>query len=83
MRKDIKLEKISDAIELVDVASKVKGNVWLSNDSGCKTDGKSILGVFAVAKNSAISVEYPDNADDFDDYLNRLILSSMPHNNMR
>ena len=69
MKKQIRLEKIDDAMEFVNLASKVKGDVWLSNESGSRASGKSILGVFDVAVNSPMDVEYPDDAnEEFDDF---------------
>ena len=77
MKKEIKLEKIADAKELVDIASKIDGDVWLSNKSGCRVSGKSILGVFDVAADSAMSVEYPESNDDFDEFLTRLEIKAL------
>ena len=77
MQKEIKLEKIKDAITLVNLASKIDGDVWLSNKSGCRVSGKSILGVFDVAVDSAMSVEYPDSNDDFDKFLTKLEIKAL------
>ena len=77
MQKEIKLEKIKDAITLVNLASKIDGDVWLSNKSGCRVSGKSILGVFDVAVDSAMSIEYPDSNDDFDKFLTRLEIKAL------
>ena len=77
MQKEIKLEKIKDAITLVNLASKVDGDVWLSNKSGCRVSGKSILGVFDVAIDSAMSVEYPDSNDYFDEFLTKLEIKAL------
>lgn len=77
MRKEIKLEKIKDAMTFVNLASKVDGDVWLSNSSGCRVSGKSILGVFDVAIDSPMSVEYPDSNDDFDEFLTRLEIKAL------
>ena len=76
MTKEIKLEKIADAMELVNRASKIDG-VWLSNKSGCKVSGKSILGVFDVAIDSDMSVEYPDANEDFDEFLTKLEIKAL------
>ena len=77
MQKEIKLEKIKDAITLVNLASKIDGDVWLSNKSGYRVSGKSILGVFDVAVDSAMSVEYPESNDDFDEFLTRLEIKAL------
>lgn len=77
MQKEIKLEKIKDAITLVNLASKIDGDVWLSNKSGCRVSGKSILGVFDVAVGRAMSVEYPEPNDDFDEFLTRLEIKAL------
>lgn len=77
MQKEIKLEKIKDAITLVNLASKIDGDVWLSNKSGCRVSGKSILGVFDVAVDNAMSIEYPDSNDDFDEFLTRLEIKAL------
>lgn len=77
MKKTIKLEKIVDAIRFVKLASKVNGNVSLSNNNGYKTDGKSLLGVFDIASNSVMDVEYPEDANaDFDKFLQQLEFAS-------
>ena len=77
MQKEIKLEKIKDAITLVNLASKIDGAVWLSNKSGCRVSDKSIFGVFEVAVDSAMSIEYPDSNDDFDEFLTRLEIKAL------
>lgn len=77
MKKEIKLEKIKDAMELVNLASKIDGDVWLSNKNGSRVSGKSILGVFDVAIDSPMSVEYPDANEDFDEFLTKLEIKAM------
>lgn len=77
MKKTIKLEKIVDAIRFVKLAGKVNGSVSLSNNNGYKTDGKSLLGVFDIAANSVMDVEYPEDANaDFDRFLQQLEFAS-------
>lgn len=76
MRKRIKLEKIADALAFVNQASKVAGDVWLSNENGSKVSGKSILGVFDVTICSDMCVDYPEDANDFDDFLRKLELDA-------
>ena len=49
----------------------------MSNKSGCRVSGKSILGVFDVAVDSAMSIEYPDSNDDFDEFLTRLEIKAL------
>ena len=77
MQKEIKLEKIKDAITLVNLASKIDGDVWLSNKSGCRVSGKSILGVFDVAVDSAMSIEYPDANGDCDELLTKVEIKAL------
>ena len=77
MKKTIKLEKIADAITLVNMASKISGGVWLSDDKGSRVSGKSLLGVFDVAVNSTMCVDYPDSNDDFDAFLTGLEIKAV------
>ena len=69
----IKLDRIKDAITFVNLASRERGNVWLSNDIGVRVSGKSVLGVFDAAINSVMDVEYSDSPNiEFEDFLRSL-----------
>lgn len=64
------------------MASKIDDDVWLSNKSDSRVSGKSILGVFDVAIDSPMSVEYPDANEDFDEFLKKLeikVIGYMPN----
>ena len=79
----IKLEKIKDANRLVQLATKEKDNVWLSDDNGVKVSGKSILGVFDVGVDSVMNVEYSEDAnEDFEDFLRQLEFKATAFNVM-
>lgn len=68
----LKIEKISDAMQFINAASKLKGNVWLSNETGCRVNGKSVLGVFDIAMKGDVFVEYTDTSEEFDALINKL-----------
>lgn len=56
-------------MRLVNLASRVNDNVWLSDSKGSRVSGKSVLGVFNVAVNGAVTVEYPEDAEELDGFL--------------
>lgn len=68
-KKNINLSLISDAMCLVNLASRVNGNVWLSDGIGSRVSGKSILGVFNVTMGGVVTVEYPEDAEELDGFL--------------
>ena len=64
----VKIYGINDAIELVDVANKVDGNITLSRGKYA-IDAKNILGVMAINTSSEVVVEYPVSATEFDEFI--------------
>lgn len=44
IRTQIRLDTLSDVNKFVEVMSKVKGQVWLSDDDGSRVSAKSLLG---------------------------------------
>lgn len=77
MKKEIKLEMVADAMELANRASKIEGDVWISSSKGSRVNGKSILGIFDVASDGPMSIEYPDANDDFDEFLTKLEITAV------
>ena len=81
MNTTIKLNTLQEAMEFVNTASKVHGNVLLTNPHGICVSGKSVLGVFAAPRNSPMVAEYPDDIpDEFDTLLRKLQVKENANN---
>ena len=73
--KNIKVNTTEDIKNLVDVAGRVNGDIAIENkEDNAKYDASSILGLFSVKPGSAMSVQYPDDAEEFDDFIRTLEL---------
>lgn len=64
----IKLHGINDIIKFTQEASLVDGDIIVSRGS-YKVDGKSIMGMMSLDVSQGISIEYPEDATKFDDFL--------------
>ena len=64
----IKMSTFTDYMLLVNEASKVDGDVTLSK---CRysVDAKSLPGVFSLDLSEGATIEYPENAFEFDQFL--------------
>lgn len=77
----IKLNTLQEAMEFVNTASKVHGNVLLTNPNRICVSGKSVLGVFTASMNSPMVAEYPDDIPDEFRTLLRKLQVKESHNN--
>lgn len=73
--KTIKVNTAEDISKLVDLAGHVEGDISITTDNNAKYDASSILGLFSVPIGSSMAVEYPADADAFDEFLNTLALN--------
>jgi len=64
----IKLRGINDVVKFTQEASMVDGDVIISRGS-YKVDGKSLMGMLSIDVSQGISVEYPEDAEKFDNFL--------------
>ena len=64
----VKIYGINNAIELVDMANKVDGDITLSRGKYA-VDAKSILGVLAINTADGVIIDYPETATEFETYV--------------
>lgn len=64
----IKMSAFTDYMLLVNEASKVDGDVTLSKGR-YSVDAKSLPGVFSLDLSECATIEYPENAFEFDQFL--------------
>lgn len=64
----IKISVFTDYMLLVNEASKVDGDVTLSKGR-YSVDAKSLPGVFSLDLSEGATIEYPENAFEFDQFL--------------
>ena len=67
--KFIKMNGITDVTVFVKMASQVDGDVTLYRGKYV-VDGTSLLGVFSVDPSEGVTVEYPENAKAFEEFIN-------------
>lgn len=64
----IVLQGINDIIKFTQEASLVEGDVIVSRGA-YKVDGKSLMGNMSIDVSQGISVEYPEDAIDFKNFI--------------
>lgn len=66
--KTIKILGLNDLSNFIKKANEVKGDVLVYRGKFV-VDGKSIMGMMSIDVSDGCKVEYPDNATDFEQYL--------------
>lgn len=69
-RKYIKIYGIHDAINLVNMATNVEGDVTISRGKYA-IDAKSVLEVMAIDVSAGVVIDYPASAEEFDKYISQ------------
>jgi len=64
----IKMSGINDVTEFVKRATAVDGDIVVKRGKYC-VDGKSLLGLFSLDLDEGVTVEYPTDADAFEQYI--------------
>lgn len=64
----IKITGIHDAIDFVETAACVNGDINIYKGRYV-VDGKSLLGIFSIDISTGCTVEYPETAIDFENYI--------------
>ena len=64
----IKISGIADVTNFVGAASAVIGDVIATKGRFC-VDCKSIMGMFSIDTSTGFTVEYPETAIDFENYI--------------
>lgn len=66
--KQISINTIKDMMDFVNEASKVFGDVLIRKGKYV-IDGKSIMGILSIDPSTGITIEYPEDATDFEAFL--------------
>lgn len=66
--KQISINTIKDMMDFVNEASKVFGDVLIRKGKYV-IDGKSIMGILSIDPSTGITIEYPEDATDFETFL--------------
>ena len=69
-KKFIKINGIADVTAFVKMASQVDGDVTLYRGKYV-VDGTSLLGVFSVDTSEGVTVEYPGDAEVFEEFISK------------
>lgn len=65
----IKINGISDVSNFVRKATEVYGDVLIKKGKFV-IDGKSLMGMFSLDLSAGVTVEYPEDAIDFENFVN-------------
>ena len=68
MKRVIKMSQIKDATDLVQRATMVDGDVIITKGK-YSIDAKSIMSIFSLDLTAGVTIEYPDDATAFDDFI--------------
>jgi len=69
--KFVKILGIKDMTDFVKAATAIYGDV-ICRKGKYAVDGKSLLGVMSIDLSTGVTVEYPEDAEDFEAFLNTL-----------
>ena len=64
----VKINGISDVSKLASMASRVDGDVIVKKGIYV-VDGKSLMGLYSLDLTAGVTVEYPEDAVDFENYI--------------
>ena len=70
----IKINGIKDAMDFTKKAISTNGDILIRKGRFC-VDAKSILGIFSLDLSEGVVVEYPEDAIDFENYINKYKVS--------
>lgn len=68
----LKIYGIHDCNRFAQKARLVDGDVTITRGKYC-LDGKSILGIFSIDTSQGFTVEYPEDAKDFEDFIMQFV----------
>ena len=64
----VKINGISDVSNFASMASRVNGDVIVKKGIYV-VDGKSLMGLYSLDLTAGVTVEYPEDATDFENYV--------------
>lgn len=62
------MSQIKDAMDLIQKATMVDGDVIITKGK-YSIDAKSIMGIFSLDLTTGVTIEYPNDATAFDDFI--------------
>ena len=68
--KFIKMNSVTDVMNFIKEASKIEGDVTVLKGRYI-IDGKSIMGVMSIDMSTGMTVEYPEDAIDFENFISQ------------
>ena len=68
--KFIKMDSVTDVMNFVKEASKIEGDVTVLKGRYI-IDGKSVMGVMSIDMSTGMTVEYPADAIDFENFISQ------------
>lgn len=68
--KFIKMNSVTDVMNFVKEASKIEGDVTVLKGRYI-IDGKSVMGVMSIDMSTGMTVEYPADAVDFENFISQ------------
>lgn len=68
--KFIKMNNVTDVMNFVKEASKIEGDVTVLKGRYI-IDGKSVMGVMSIDMSTGMTVEYPADAVDFENFISQ------------
>lgn len=68
--KFIKMNNVTDVMNFVKEASKIEGDITVLKGRYI-IDGKSIMGVMSIDMSTGMTVEYPADAIDFENFISQ------------
>ena len=68
----IRITEINDAKHLVALATQIDGDVIITKGKYC-VDCKSLIGVFALDLSTGVTIEYPEDVIEFDNFIKKFI----------
>lgn len=72
--KCIKIEKYEDIKRLVEITSKIEGDVTIKRGKYV-IDGKSIMGILSIDFSQGVFIEYPENAAELTEFLRPFLVA--------
>lgn len=68
--KYVMINEIHDVTKLVQIASRVESNVLIKKGNFV-VDAKSLMGVLSIDVSTGVTIEYPEDANELDEYLSQ------------
>ena len=68
----IKIAEIDKVNDFVQHARNVQGDILVSRGKFC-VDGKSILGMYSLNVSQGCTVQYPEDAKEFDEFIQQFV----------